>query len=294
MSAAHGLHEPFSTLFDRGGEDHAEGISLPDFIRDAYDSQWTIPTGQPGVYVYSNFVVSRDGRISFGEDGHSSGAEVSRHLPHDQWIMALLRARADAVMIGDGIVRREPYYLCRVEDVFPSGAMSFAKLRQLENRRERYLCVVVSLEGEMPADAAVFTDEGIDTLIATTSRGEGACRAIADSEQSRHCTVFVSDSGDGGVDLPAVLSTLKSDYQVDSLLCEGGAILYGAMLSKGLIDDEFLTLSPIVVGPPVHLNERRPSLVDGTAFTSSSHPTSTLISVHRSENYLFIRSRYNS
>src|SRR5437763_370921 len=48
--------------------------------------------------------------------------------------------------------------------------------------------------------------------------------------------------------LTAVLRSLREEYDVRSLLCEGGPILFNAMLAEGLVDELFLTLAPVLVG----------------------------------------------
>jgi hypothetical protein len=64
------------------------------------------------------------------------------------------------------------------------------------------------------------------------------------------------------------------------------------MIAAGQIDDEFLTLSPIVVGNRPHgAGSPRPSLVEGVAFSPERPPTSRLLSVRHYESYLFLRSR---
>jgi riboflavin biosynthesis pyrimidine reductase len=98
--------------------------------------------------------------------------------------------------------------------------------------------------------------------------------------------------GARSVDLGRLLSYLRTERGVRSLLCEGGAHVYGAMIAAGQIDDEFLTLSPIIVGNrPGGAGKPRPSLVEGVAFGPERPPTYRLLSVRRHEAYLFLRSR---
>jgi 5-amino-6-(5-phosphoribosylamino)uracil reductase len=92
-------------------------------------------------------------------------------------------------------------------------------------------------------------------------------------------------------DLRLLTHTLYRDYGVRSLLCEGGPRLYGSMLVAGEVNDEFLTISPIAVGNPAG-GTPRPGLVEGVAFDPATVPRSTLVSVRRAGDYLFLRSRY--
>jgi hypothetical protein len=61
-------------------------------------------------------------------------------------------------------------------------------------------------------------------------------------------------------------------------------------VSASLIDEEFLTLSPIVIGQDAARS--RPGLIEGAPFTPENAPRSIPISLKRSGEYLFLRSRY--
>ena len=80
--------------------------------------------------------------------------------------------------------------------------------------------------------------------MATTTRG---VRAVQDQlGEFEH--VEARAFGQEAVDLHTLLRYLRTERGIDALLCEGGAHVYGAMLAARQVDDEFLTLSPILVG----------------------------------------------
>lgn len=281
------LDRPFTLLTE--ARQPEGGTGLPEEFRRVYGGDWRIPPPQADPYVYANFVVSHDGRISFGEQGNAGGEAVSGSNPHDLWLMGLLRARADAVLIGDGIVRNETDYDCRAGWVCPADVTAFDALRVRERRRARYLNVVVTFNGDIPPEAAVLRDPAIDTILATTEAGRENCLRLC--EEANAQAVEVRTFGTDRVDLTELMRTLQTEYGVSTVLCEGGALLYGGMLSEGLVTDEFLTLAPLIIGPGRE-NERRPSLVDGTSFSSADHPESRLRSVRIVGDHLFLHSRY--
>ncbi len=141
----------FELLLDR--EDGA-GAGLPEAFRAVYGGDWRVPGDRP--YVFVNFAVSRDGRVSFSEPGHLGGGDVSGFDARDRWLMGLLRARADAVMVGDGTMSAEPEHLWTTAGICPADADAFASLRAHEGRREHPLLVVVSKDGRLPWHASVF------------------------------------------------------------------------------------------------------------------------------------------
>ena len=59
---------------------------------------------------------------------------------------------------------------------------------------------------------------------------------------------YVRSTRHDTVDLPAALATLRERFAVTVLLCEGGPHLNVALLAAGLVDELFLTLSPMLAG----------------------------------------------
>jgi riboflavin biosynthesis pyrimidine reductase len=272
----------FELLYEADAGD--AGRRLPERLRRVYGGDWRLPDGLDGrPYVYVNFVTSRDGRVSFAEPGHLGGADVAGFDRADRWLMAVLRARADAVLIGEGTVRASPSHLWIAEWIWGDEVDSFAALRAAEGRGPRPLQVVLSLAGDVPADAALFSAEGLDVVVATTKGGGARVR--------ERTTCEVLEQGTDSVDLRDLVATLAGRFGVRTLLCEGGPHVYGSLLQASLGHDEFVTLSPLVIGESEG-GTRRPSLVEGTAFAPGAAPRSRLLSVRRSGDYVYLRSRY--
>ena len=61
-----------------------------------------------------------------------------------------------------------------------------------------------------------------------------------------------------------MMRRLRSDYDVRALLCEGGPLVFGALLREGLVDELFLTLAPKLTGggadPPVTAGPELPEI----------------------------------
>ena len=284
MIQPRGPHEGFTLLFDE--EAHLPA-HLPAPFRQIYQGDWRPldVAGRP--YTFVNFVTARDGRVSFAEPGHAGGGDISGFSAPDRWVMGLLRAGADAVMMGEGTLHAEPNHLWTSEFIFPDDAAAFAELRRYLGLSALPLNVFVSLNGELDPAAAVFGQPDQHVVVATTERG----RAQAES-RLRGCAarLDVLALGDTAADLQTLVRTLHERYGVRRLLCEGGPRVYGAMLQAGLVDEEFLTLSPLIVGEAP--GAPRPSLVEGAAFAPGRAPRSTLVSLRRAGDLLFLRSRW--
>jgi riboflavin biosynthesis pyrimidine reductase len=84
------------------------------------------------------------------------------------------------------------------------------------------------------------------------------------------------------VGLPDVMERLRSDYRVRTLLCEGGPTLFGALVAEQLIDELFLTVTPLLVG-----GETNPAILTGPPLADPA--MLDLSSVLECEGSLFLR-----
>src|SRR5215469_3140695 len=83
----------FEILFDDGEPSPVEAPALAPYGKLGFPAP---PPQRP--LIYSNFVQSLDGIVSF-KGRHPLGSDISQ-LPEDRWLMDLLRAHADAILLG--------------------------------------------------------------------------------------------------------------------------------------------------------------------------------------------------
>ena len=276
-----GPGSPFEVLFE-----DAQFIGQPVArLRAIYGGDWVLPETSERPYRYSMFVTSHDGRVSFNVAGHEGGGDVSGFDPHDQWLMGLLRARADAVTVGANTLRIEPDHLWTSRFIFPDDEPSFAALRRAEGRRATPYQVFLTRSGELPESAAVFADDELDVVVATTSRGrERLPRGLDDR-------VRVLVAGTEELDLAAVHTQLHAQLRVRTVLCEGGPRVYAALLAAGELDEEFLTRSPVVIGG-TDTGPHRPGLLEGAPLEPGDPTRARLRSLRRVGDTLFSRVAY--
>ena len=95
----------------------------PELPARAVTAAYGGPFRLPERVVYANFVSSIDGVAAIAGVEMSSAA-ISGGAPADRFVMALLRAVADAVVVGAGTVREHggPW---TAEKAFPPGAEAF-------------------------------------------------------------------------------------------------------------------------------------------------------------------------
>ena len=276
----HGPGSAFDLFFDDdASSDSPRG--LPEAIRAVYQGDWVIPETANGLYCYSNFVMSHDGRVSFNVPDHEGGGDVSDFNPHDQWLMGLLRARADAVIVGANTLRTESEHIWTSEFIYPRDALGFASLRDAESRSRTPLQVFVTRSGDITPDAAVFHDASLSVVVVTSVEGQSNLAVSALPN------VSVITAGERDVDIPQALGRLRDEFGVRTLLCEGGPRVYGAFISSEALDEEFLTLSPVLVGGSAE--QQRPGLIEGLALAPGSPQRACIVSVRRASDHLFLR-----
>src|SRR4029077_17255291 len=93
-----------------------------------------------------------------------------------------------------------------------------------------------------PRAYRVFDSDQMDALILTTKAGAGRLQGRIGHER------LIIAGADKTIDLPAAMRTLRKEMSIEHLLCEGGPTLYGSMARSGLIDEKFVTVSPLEIG----------------------------------------------
>jgi riboflavin biosynthesis pyrimidine reductase len=221
--------------------------------------------------LYANFVSSVDGVVTL-DDPRESGGLISGGSAADRFVMGLLRATADVVLVGAGTFRKVPGAIWDAESIFPPAAALFTELRARLGLRPRPLLVLVTASGAI--DAAHPALAG-DALVVTTPAGEARLQGRL------RAGVRTMTSPDGL--LAPVIDRLRAE-SASLVLTEGGPALLGALASEGLVDEVFLTKAPSLYGRTA--GDRRKSFIDG--FDLRGAPVE-LTSVRRRGSYLFLR-----
>jgi riboflavin biosynthesis pyrimidine reductase len=202
-------------------------------------------------WIFSNFVQSIDGIASL-RGYHSSGADISQSA-EDRWLMDLLRAHADAVLLGvntlveDAAVEGSRGHVYRIDD----GSLLDLRAK-LGRGQERNIFVTGAASLDLAAFRVFEAGESVQPMILTTREG----RARLEQKQT-HPHVKILEAGEGKfVDLISAMRMLRQ-MGIRYLLCEGGPTLNGYMSRAGLIDERFITISPIEVGHIVPEQQKR-------------------------------------
>ena len=284
----------FEVLFD-----YAEPSPVSDAAYDDYGNFGFPPPPADRPWIYANFVQSLDGITTLlGE--HGSGGEISQSRD-DRWLMDLLRANADGLLMGMNTLLEEQRSRGPESRgiVFQVADQALRALRtKLGKGRERNIFVTRALDLDL-SRYKVFDGDLVDAAILTSPAGAGRLRA-----QASHSPVAIVAAGDGEVvALPQAIGKLREELGVKYLLCEGGPTLYGSLARADLVDEKFMTVSPVEVGqlvPPeqvrlaaeqsiAHL--MRPTVFGGPGFIREHMTHWTWLSCRKAGDHQFNRYR---
>src|SRR5580693_165235 len=179
-------------------------------------------------YVMLNMVSTADGRATVGGRSGAIGGAADKELFRG------LRTAVDAVMAGAGTVRAERYRrLVRDEHA--------RALRVKRGLAAEPLACIVSGRLELDSEIPLLADPLARVAILTSSTASlpQECRAEID---------YVRAARAGTLDLPSAIEQLRERHGVRTLLCEGGPHLNAQLLAHGLVDELFLSLSPMLAG----------------------------------------------
>ena len=253
-------------------EDGLPRWPLPDTLARLYGG--AIGFEEP--CLVANFVASLDGVVALPGVPRSH-ALVADGSEADRFVLALLRACADAILVGPGTLRASPRGTWRVDRAFPAAAGALAELRAARGRSPQPRLAVVtsgrSLDAAHPALAA-------GALVLTTEAAAAALRATVPA------TAEVVAAGDGQAVDPAAALALLRERGCRVVLSEAGPTLFGALLAAGLVDELFLTVSPLVAGRGA---AARLALVEGLELLPGNRVAGRLRSVRAHGSHLFLR-----
>jgi riboflavin biosynthesis pyrimidine reductase len=210
------------------------------------------PAGRP--WIYTNFVQSLDG-VTTLLGKNASGGEISQSSPEDRWLMDLLRVHADGLLMGMNTLREEQRQRGPESRgiVFRVADPELQKLRErIGKRRERNIFVTSALDLDLSRHK-VFDGDLVDAAILSSPDGAERLRA-----QGTHPHLAIIAAGDKEhFDLANGVSKLREELGVQHLLCEGGPTLYGNLARADLVDEKFMTISPVEVGQLVPPDQER-------------------------------------
>jgi riboflavin biosynthesis pyrimidine reductase len=219
--------------------------------------------------------------------GQSGGAQISGSNEEDRFIMGLLRASANAVMVGSGTLQAVGPQGCWLpESVYPAAKDLYQKYRTEVRKLPDLLVVIVAGGGQLDLTSTVFHTPRTRVLIVSTEQGKQ--RLLQNGVEGLHSVeVKALSSAETRISPSAILTLLRREFGVELLLHEAGPTLFGEFLEEGFVDELFLTVAPQVAGRAA--DHPRPGLVANVQFLPATAPWWKLLSAKMSGDHLFLR-----
>jgi riboflavin biosynthesis pyrimidine reductase len=198
--------------------------------------------------------------------------------------MGVLRAAADAVVIGAGTLRASSAdHVWTADYIYPRLADAYRELRTALGKSEPPLNVVVTGSGDVDLERRLFRSGAVPTLIVTTAAGE---RRLRDRDLPSSARVEAV-AEDAPLCAQAVLEAVDRTRKSELVLLEAGPHLMSDFFAERLLDELFLTLAPQVAGRDGGIE--RPGFVRGKSFAPEHPIWGTLAGLKRGGDHLFLR-----
>jgi riboflavin biosynthesis pyrimidine reductase len=257
--------EPLVTRFE---DPPPSPASLPPPLREAYGGGLELA----GDAVYCNFVTSLDGVASLEAPRGRGPATIAGHSEADRFVLGLLRALADCVLVGAGTLRDGGQHVWTARAAHPASAPAYALLERPEPD-----LVLITGRGELDASRQALERP---TLVLTTDSGR---RRL---EGTLPATCRIRALGEGPLNGRTLLAAVRAEgYR--RVLTEGGPALLATLVADGLVDELFLTLSPVLGGRTP--GDGRLTLLEGIHLLPDHGRWGRLRSLRTHGSHLFLR-----
>ena len=277
---------PLESLWE-ASLDEGMDLPLPEELRRLY-GPLRFPSHRDRPYVIGNFVSTLDGVVSLSVPGQSGGGPISGEFQPDRMVMGLLRAAADAVIIGAGTARATRNHVWTPDYVFPRLADAYSVLRNEMGKEGPPLNVIVTASGRLDFNRRVFQTREVPVLIVTTYEG----RDEVFKHQPPQSIQVAAIDGVSTLTSQVILKAVSEFGNDEMILVEGGPQLIGNFFAEDSLDELFLTLAPQIAGRDDSVE--RPGLVAGNVFAPEDPLWGRLIGIKRNGSHLFLRYAFES
>lgn len=255
--------EALQVLFD----DPGSAGELPEPLRALYGGNLALGDDM----LYANLISSLDGVAALAA-ARGAGPTLRGDCHADRFVMALLRALADAVLIGAGTLRVDRNHLWTPAYIDREHTDAFVSLGRSDPR-----LVVVSASGALdPGERALQSE----ALVITTDAG---ARRLA---HRLPAGCVVRSLGSGAPSGQQILDAVRTEGH-RRVLTEGGPTLLSRFIADRALDELFLTLAPVIAGR--RSGDGRLGLVEGGTFLPDAGRWARLLSLRRAGSHLFLR-----
>ena len=259
---------PLELLYEPDG---LAAFELPDELAALYPGS----LGFEAPRVFANFVATADGVVAI-PSLEQSNKLIAGGSAADRFVMGLLRACADAVVVGSGSLAASPGGRWTAKQAFPDAAAPYDALRSALGLSPVPEIVILSASGGVDPSHPLFE---AGALVLTTDAG----RTLLGDRLPNASTVVALGPGHTVDPIAAVGALRARGHQL--ILHEGGPHAIGSFFESNVVDELFLTISPLLVGRVVL--DPRLALVESADLLPGRRLR--LIGARRDTDHLFLR-----
>jgi len=180
-------------------------------------------------FVIATFAITADGKVTTKNFG-----PVDFTSREDKLHLFRQRALADAVLLGHTSLERDNVRL--------GVPTELQELRIKRGQSRSPFRVIVSNKGRIDDRLKIFQSD-ISPIIIFSTR-----RMPPKNQEALRKRAILHITGADLVNIAAMVETLRHQYKVRTLACEGGPTLFRALLEQGFIDQLNLTIAPYMFG----------------------------------------------
>lgn len=180
-------------------------------------------------FVIATFAMTADGKVTTKNFG-----PVDFTSREDKLHLFRQRALADAVLLGHTSLERDNVRL--------GVPAELQELRIKRGQSSSPLRVIVSNRGKIDDRLKIFQSDVSPIIIFSTKRMPRKNQEALRKKATLHLT------NASEVNLAEMLKTLRDQYKVRTVACEGGPTLFRSFLEQGLVDQLNLTIAPYLFG----------------------------------------------
>lgn len=182
--------------------------------------------------------VSIDGKLTLGS-GNSSKDLFNLLDESDKKFIHEFRGKVDGIMVGKKTIDTDNPFLTNRYD---------------ENKNP--VRIVPTRTMNLDFSSNIFTDNG-KTIVVTTQNGKNDEKMGFIKYIGKDCLVF----GENKVDFKSLFKHLEKEFNIKSIMLEGGGYLNWTLFEENLVDEIILMQLPVIIGGYDNV-----SLVDGAGF----------------------------
>lgn len=223
--------DPFEVLAEEAG---LPTFELPSTLAEVYGGD----LGFEESCVYANFVATLDGVVAIPALPRSNEV-IAGGSDADRFLMGLLRAFADAVLVGAGVLRASPKGTWRAEKIYPPAAEAYSELRRRLGLPPAPEIAILTGSGSIDPAHPVLAGRAV-----VLTSDAGTARLAGRIPETTPMVSLGAGKRLGGAEIVDALR-VRGHRRI---LCEAGPHTFGTVLEAGQVDELFLTTSPFLAG----------------------------------------------